>query len=92
MEGSQLNGAFTFLPQERVLFGQGAVERLASEVDRLNRQRAFVITGTTIATKTGLLERVQQILGRRFAGMFYPISQHVPRRDVLSAAFQAREA
>lgn len=92
MEGSGLRGEFTFPPQERVLFGRGALERLASQVDRLGRHRAFVITGTTIATKTGLLERVQQILGQRFAGMFYPISQHVPRGDVLTAAFQAREA
>ncbi len=83
---------FTFPPQERVIFGKGAVGRVASEMDRLGKQRAFVITGTTIATKTDLLERVRQILGPRFAGMFYPIPQHVPRRDVLSAAFQAREA
>jgi len=92
LDGSGLRGEFTFPPQERVLFGRGALERLASQVDRLGRHRAFVITGTTIAMKTGLLERVQQILGQRFAGMFYPISQHVPRRDVLTAAFQAREA
>jgi alcohol dehydrogenase class IV len=83
---------FTFLPQERVIFGKGAVARVASEMDRLGKQRALVITGTTIATKTDLLERVRQVLGPRFGGMFYPISQHVPRRDVLAAAFQAREA
>ena len=83
---------FSPAPQERVIFGQGACARLASEMDRLGKQRAFVITGTTIATKTDLLDRVRQILGERFAGMFYPISQHVPRRDVLAAASRAREA
>jgi alcohol dehydrogenase class IV len=83
---------FSFPPQERVIFGKGAVGRVASEMDRLAGQRALVITGTTIVTKTDLLERIRQVLGPRFAGMFYPISQHVPRRDVLAAAFQAREA
>jgi alcohol dehydrogenase len=92
MDEFGFNGTFTFFPQERVIFGRGTVARLASELDRLGRQRAFVITGTTIATKTNLLERVRQVLGKRFAGMFYPISQHVPRGDVLAAAFQAREA
>jgi len=91
MDESGLNGTFKFFPQERVIFGRGTVARLASEVDRLGKQRAFVVTGTTIATKTNLLERVRQVLGKRFVGMFYPISQHVPRRDVLAAAFQARE-
>jgi alcohol dehydrogenase len=91
-EGFGLQGAFTLIPQERVLFGQGALGRLPSELDRLGKQRAFVITGTTIATKTGYLQHVQKILGQRFVGMFCPISQHVPRHDVLSAALQAREA
>ena len=92
MDESRSIGVFTFPPQERVIFGKGAVGRVASEMDRLGRQRALVITGTTIATKTDLPERVRQVLGPRFAGMFYPISQHVPRRDVLAAALKAREA
>jgi alcohol dehydrogenase class IV len=90
--GSGSTGTFKFSQQERVLFGRGTVSRLASEVDRLGGRRAFVITGRTIATQTGLLERVEKILGSRLAGVFYPISQHVPRNDVLSAALRAREA
>lgn len=92
MDESGSISVFSFPPQERVIFGKGAVGRVASEMDRLAGQRALVITGTTIATKTDLLERVRQVLGPRFAGVFYPISQHVPRRDVLAAALKAREA
>jgi alcohol dehydrogenase class IV len=88
--GSGLQGAFTFLPQERVIFGKGSVLQLAAEIDRLGCQRAFVVTGTTIATKTDLLDRLQEILGPRFAGVFYPIAQHTPRPDVLAAAARAR--
>jgi alcohol dehydrogenase class IV len=91
MDESGIIGTFTFYPQERVIFGRGTVARLAPELDRLGRQRALVITGRTIATRTDLVERVRQVLGKRFAGVFYPISQHVPRRDVLAAAVQARE-
>jgi alcohol dehydrogenase len=89
---SGMQGAFTFLPQERVIFGKGCVAQLAAEIDRLGCQRAFVITGTTIATKTDVLARVQEILGPRYAGVFYPISQHTPRSDVIAAATEAREA
>jgi alcohol dehydrogenase class IV len=87
-----LNGVCTFLPQERVIFGAGTVAQLGPELDRLGCQRAFVITGTTIATKTDLLTRVQTILGPRCVGIFYPMSQHTPRPDVIAAATQAREA
>jgi alcohol dehydrogenase class IV len=87
---SGVQGAFTFLPQERVIFGKGCLRQLAAEIDRLGCQRAFVITGTTIATKTDLLARAQEILGPRYAGAFYPISQHTPRSDVIAAAAGAR--
>jgi alcohol dehydrogenase len=90
--GSAGQGVFTFLPQERVIFGQGCVTQLATEIDRLGCQHAFVVTGTTIATKTDLLARVQEILGPRYAGVFYPISQHTPRSDVIAAAAAARQA
>ena len=89
---SGMSGSLIFPPQERVIFGQGAVGQLAEEIDRLGRQRALVITGTTIATRTNLLSRVQEILGPRLAGVFFPISQHVPQTDVINAALQAREA
>lgn len=86
----EISGTLMFPPQERVIFGQGAVRQLAVEIDRLGRERAFVITGTTIAKKTDLLTRVKEVLGPRLAGIFFPISQHVPRRDVIAAAFQGR--
>ncbi|HSB81959.1 MAG TPA: iron-containing alcohol dehydrogenase [Candidatus Methylomirabilis sp.] len=89
---SGMSGSLAFPPQERVIFGQGAVEQLAVEVDRLGTRRAFVITGTTIAKRTDLLPRVQEILGPRLAGIFFPISQHVPQQDVMHAALQGREA
>jgi alcohol dehydrogenase len=88
---SDIQGAFTFLPQERVIFGKGCLTQLAAEIDRLGCQRALVITGTTIATKTDLLARVQAVLGPRAAGVFYPIAQHTPRADVIAAATCARE-
>jgi alcohol dehydrogenase class IV len=88
---SGLQGAFTFLPQERVIFGKGSLAQLATEIDRLGCRRAFVVTGTTLATKTDLLGRLQEILGPRLAGVFYPIAQHTPRPDVIAAAARARE-
>jgi len=87
-----ISGNLMFPPQEKVIFGQGAVSQLADEIDRLGRKRAFVITGTTVAKKTDLLTRVQEVLGPRLAGVYFPISQHVPRRDVIAAAFHGRES
>jgi alcohol dehydrogenase len=92
MNASGITQSIIFPPQEKVVFGPGCINQLADEVDGLSKKRALVITGTTIAKKTGLLKRVQQILGPRLAGVFFPISQHVPRGDVVAAASAAREA
>jgi len=67
-----VSGNLMFPPQEKVIFGQGSVSQLADELDRLGKKRAFVITGTTVAKKTDLLSRVQEVLGRRLAGIYFP--------------------
>jgi hypothetical protein len=59
------------------------------EIDRLGCQRAFVITGTTIATKTDF----QAGAGGPWAALrrgLHPIAQHTPRPDVVAAAARAR--
>jgi alcohol dehydrogenase len=91
MNASGITQSIIFPPQEKVIFGPGCVNQLADEVDGLSKKRALVITGTTIANKTDLLERVQQSLGPRLVGVFFPISQHVPRSNVVDAASRARE-
>jgi len=91
-QGPEISGVLTFPPQERVIYGRGTARKLASEIDRLGKKRAFVITGSTIATQTDLLTQIKEVLGPRLAGIFYPMSQHVPRRDVLLATSHARQA
>lgn len=83
-------GEYTFLPQERIHFGAGSLERLAAEVELAGSRRAFVITGRTLATQTPLIRRVEAILGERRAGTFAGIRQHVPEGDIAEALRQAR--
>ena len=85
-------GEFSFPLTEKVIFGAGTVERLADEVERLGRRRVFVLTGNSIATKTPLLTRVQEILGSSFAGAYTGIRQHAPSQTVLEAARRAEAA
>lgn len=89
MAEDHLTGEYLFLPLEKVTFGPGCLARLCEEVDALGR-RAFVITGTTLATKTDLVARVTGALGARCAGVFSATVQHVPQGVVFEAARQAR--
>lgn len=83
---------FVYLPVDRVIYGAGALTNLPQQMDRLGVQRAFVVTGQTIATKTELLDRVKGLLGPRLVGVYPRAGEHVPRSRVVEAAKAAAEA
>jgi maleylacetate reductase len=85
-----LNGVYTFLPLEKVYFGAGSLNQLAAEADRLAGHKTLVITGTTLATQTDLVKRVEAQLGVRHAGTYAGIRQHVPQSGIAEAVDQAR--
>ena len=84
------SGTHTFLQTTRVHFGAGALEKLEEEARSCGR--AFVITGRSINEKTGLIRRVEAMLGGRHAGTFAGIGQHTPGGAVEKAAVEAEMA
>jgi maleylacetate reductase len=81
-------GTHTFLPTERVHFGAGSLEKLEEEV-RFG-DRAFIITGRSLAEKTDLVRRVEVLLGAEHAGTFSSMGQHTPGSAIERAAEEAR--
>jgi alcohol dehydrogenase class IV len=79
-------GVFTYLPQERVVFGRPAAEAVAAECDRLGAKRVFVVASRTLATKTPVIETIERALGPRRAGRFDGCQAHAPWQTVLDAA------
>lgn len=89
-EKRPLVGSFMFLPIEEVFHGAGCVANLGAMLERVGVKRALLITGTTLATKTDLVDRVTAAAGGRIAGVFHETVQHVHRASVLRAAEAAR--
>ena len=85
-----LRGVFTLLPIENVHYGPGSVIGLEGALAAHGVERALLVTGTTLATTTALVEQVQAAAGGRVAGVFHETVQHVHRGSVLRAAEQAR--
>jgi maleylacetate reductase len=85
-------GEYTYLPIERVHFGNGSIVKLQDELNRIESHKPFVITGNTIATKTDLLNRLERAAARSFAGVFSGISQHAPESKIRLATKAARDA
>jgi alcohol dehydrogenase class IV len=74
----------------RLHAGDDALDMLAREAQRLDAQRAFVVCGHSVATRTPLLDRVRGILGSRYAGAYTRMRKDAPLDDVREAAAEAR--
>ena len=74
---------YTSHPQ-RVVFGAGALQQLAREIDALGARRALVLS---TPEQRGQAERVAEMLGARAAGVFDRAVMHVP----IETAREARE-
>ena len=68
----------------RVVFGAGALQHLAREIDALGARRALILSTPGQAASA---HRVAELLGDRAAGVFAKAAMHVP----LEAAREARE-
>ncbi|MGB3683696.1 MAG: iron-containing alcohol dehydrogenase [Rubrobacteraceae bacterium] len=84
------SGTHTFLPTARVHFGAGSLRKIEEEAR--SKDRAFVVTGRTLAGETGLVRRVERLLGERHAGTYAGMGQHTPGGAVEAAAGEAEMA
>jgi maleylacetate reductase len=83
-------GTHTFLPTERVHFGEGSLGQIEEEARPSDR--AFVVTGRSLYENTDLVRRVEALLGEKHVGTFSRVGQHTPGSSVKEAARQARGA
>src|SRR5829696_5597656 len=80
-------GTHTFLPTERVHFGEGSLGQIEEEAR--SSDRAFVVTGRSLYEKTDLVRRVEALLGEKHAGTYSGVGQHTPGSSVEEAAQMA---
>jgi alcohol dehydrogenase len=84
-----MQGVFSFLPVERIYFGENSLDSISEELKRLGVNRALIITGNSIANRTGVLKKVLEQLGNFPVDVFAGIRQHTPASDVERAYRQA---
>jgi len=85
-------GLYSFLPQERVIWGRPAAEAVAEEAERRKAARIFLLSSASLARNTPVVEAVAAALGPRVVGRFLGCVQHTPRASVLAAAEAVRAA
>src|SRR5713226_10006306 len=72
-----------------IVLAPGSVDELASHLDELGCKRAYVVTGSSLASgRVG--ERVRKALGQLMVGMFSGARPHVPIEIAEQVANEAR--
>ena len=84
------SGRVTFSQMEEVLFGKPAASSIAELAK--DAQRVFLMVSGTLHRETGEIDKVQRALGNRCVGIFDKMPPHTPRRAVIAATEQARDA
>lgn len=76
----------------RLYSGKDALDNLARVVDRKGARRAFIICGRSVANRTDLIQRIKDIIGDRFAGLYCEMLREAPLECVQAAVEAARRA
>lgn len=66
----------------RVQVGEDSLAELPTVMDRIGATSGFVICGNTVAHETGLLDRIQTVLGDTYAGFFDGVESESPLDSV----------
>ena len=81
---------FRYSNPSRVFWGQGCVEQLTAELDRLSIQKPFLISTRSLAAKSSVMQPLAACAGRPWRGTFAGIAQHAPEADVARATEAVR--
>ena len=90
--GEVRSGHYSYLPQDRVIFGRPAAEAVAEEAERLGARRVMVAASRSLAENAAVVRETVAALGARHAGTFTGCREHTPRETVIDAANAVREA
>ncbi|NKI15952.1 iron-containing alcohol dehydrogenase [Spongiibacter sp. KMU-166] len=76
-------GEYSFLDQQRVIFGKEAGCAAAEEVARRNASRVLVVSSRSINRKLGATETLRSHLGSRLLDIYDDIEPHAPLENIL---------
>ena len=76
---------------QRMICSAEAISQLGEVVDRLGASRALVVCGPNILADSNVVQRVQDALGTRSAGLFSGIAPHSPVEVLYEAVAVAKD-
>lgn len=88
---SALAGKFDNPTMRRVRYGPGAIDSIAADVAEFGGRRVMIVAGSHLARETGLVRKLEELLGGLHVATFVGVAQHGPRQAVIDGAAMARD-
>jgi alcohol dehydrogenase class IV len=73
-----LSGLWQPTQLQKLHYGSDSIKKHLLDCLPNENSKAFIITGSSLATKTSLVKQVEELLGSKHAGTFSKIGQHAP--------------
>ena len=90
--GELTAGEYVPTPLAKVVYGRGSIERLPELLESLKASKAFIVTGSSLHTKTPVIKEIEGILGDKHIKTYSKIAQHAPISAIREAAEDAKKA
>ena len=81
-----LQGEFNPAVPTRIVFGNGKIDSLKDEIQKLGGKRVLVLSGRTVAEKPDAVRRINDGLGDMSAGVYSGLTQRAPLSTAVEAA------
>ena len=81
-----MHQTFTYSPLDRVYYDGKIKDILPKELDLMNINRLFIVSSSTISKKTDEIDKIRDILGKKFVGIFDSCEEHSPIENVVECA------
>src|SRR5919106_1358599 len=88
---SELQGEYRPPAPSRVIFGEGKVSELKSEVENLGGKQVLLLSGRSVAEKTDTVRRVEGLLGEACVGVYSGLTPRAPLATAVAATRMALE-
>jgi len=85
-----LQFSYSSVAQE-IVCQSDAISGLGPTLDRLEARSAMIVCGPSILRGSDVIQRVQEALGERYAGLFAGVAPHAPVPTLLEAVDMARD-
>ena|ERR1700738_1656740 len=76
----------------KVVYGRGSIQQLPELLETLSARKAYIVTGSSLQTKTPVIKEIEAILGDKHIKTFSKIGQHAPIQAIRDAADEAKKA